>query len=355
MQHLIRYLLNFLEQTIMRNWWMVRASGGSLIEDFKARGIVAIGFGLDQDLTILKSKEQWREKIRSMLAHKSSMSQAQVVGIVWRFVFEIAQSDHIITYDPSERKYLVGECVGGCEFHKSPIIGNLHYSRRIRWFTTVDRDALSVAARNSLGSMQTVFGLDDVIAAEFETLVRGEKLADEKSELQTNSAQLPSESSQIGILREEVVDQAHEFVKDMVVRLTWEQMQELIAGILRAMGDKTRVSAKGADRGRDIVASPDGLGLQQPRIVVEVKHREGSIGAPEIRSFVGGLRSADRGLYVSTGGYTKEARYEGDRATTPITLLDLDELVSLLVEHYDATDTTTKALVPLVAIYWPAS
>lgn len=50
-----------------------------------------------------------------------------------------------------------------------------------------------------------------------------------------------------------------------------------------------RVSEEGPDRGRDIAASPDGLGLKDPRIIVEVKHREGKTGSQAIRSFTGGL------------------------------------------------------------------
>jgi restriction system protein len=99
-------------------------------------------------------------------------------------------------------------------------------------------------------------------------------------------------------------------------------MQELVAGVLRAMGYKTRVSPAGPDRGRDIIASPDGFGFQPPRIVVEVKHRKGTMGAPEVRSFVGGLRQNDNGLYVSTGGFTREARYEADRTNQNLTLMD---------------------------------
>ena len=34
-------------------------------------------------------------------------------------------------------------------------------------------------------------------------------------------------------------------------------------------------------------------------------------------TLLSGLRAGDRGLYVSTGGFTKEARYEADRANVP--------------------------------------
>ncbi|MEJ2895378.1 restriction endonuclease [Bordetella avium] len=75
-------------------------------------------------------------------------------------------------------------------------------------------------------------------------------------------------------------------------------MQALAAGLLRAMGQKTK--AFGADRGKDILASPDGFGFQPPRIVIEVTHRNGR-------------HKNNRGLYVSTGGFTKAAQYDAER------------------------------------------
>ena len=64
--------------------------------------------------------------------------------------------------------------------------------------------------------------------------------------------------------------------------------------------------------------------------------------------------SGDRGLYVSTGGFTKEARYEADRATIPIRLLDLDSFVRHYVEVYDKADEETRSILPLTRIWWPA-
>ena len=118
----------------------------------------------------------------------------------------------------------------------------------------------------------------------------------------------------------DIESQALERIKDRVNELDWDDMQQLVAGILRAMGYKTQVSPPGADRGKDIVASPDGFGFEHPRIVVEVKHRKGQMGSQEIRSFLGGRHKDDRGLYVSTGGFTKDAQYEADRASIPLAM-----------------------------------
>lgn len=131
-------------------------------------------------------------------------------------------------------------------------------------------------------------------------------------------------------------------------------MKRLVAGMLKAMGYCARVTPKGPDGGRDVIASPDALGLESPRIVAEVKHRKGAMGAPAVRSLIGGLRAGDRGLYVSAGGFTKEARYEADRANVPVRLLDLDSFVRHYVEVYDKADDETRGILPLTRIWWPA-
>ena len=77
------------------------------------------------------------------------------------------------------------------------------------------------------------------------------------------------------------------------------------------------------------------------------------MGAPQIRGFLGGLRTGDKGLYVSSGGFSKEAKYEAERANIPVTLVDLDELANLVVEHYPRFDSEGQTLLPLVRIYWP--
>ena len=150
-------------------------------------------------------------------------------------------------------------------------------------------------------------------------------------------------------------ENARERVKDKIVRLDDQEMEELLAGLLRAMGFKATVSPVGPDRGVDVIASPDGLGLQEPRIKAEVKHRKNTqIGSQDIRSFIGALRAGDRGIYLSTGGFTREAKYEAERSNIPLTLLDLDGFARLIETHYDNFDTEARTLLPLIKVLWPA-
>ena len=93
----------------------------------------------------------------------------------------------------------------------------------------------------------------------------------------------------------------------------------------------------------------------EPRIKVEVKHRPNDqMGSQDIRSFLGGLRDGDKALYISSGGFSKEAKYEAERANVPITLINLDELADLITEYYSRFDIDGQALLPLVRIYWPS-
>lgn len=202
---------------------------------------------------------------------------------------------------------------------------------------------LSPASKNSLGGIQTIFAVSDDVMGDLEA-------ASDKPACAPNAADDADDDETLAA----TYDNGIELIKDRVNQLDWEDMERLVAGMLKAMGYCARVMPKGPDGGRDVVASPDALGLESPRIVAEVKHRKGAMGAPAVRSFIGGLRAGDRGLYVSTGGFTKEARYEADRANVPVRLLDLDAFVRHYVDAYDKADDDTRSILPLTRIWWPA-
>ena len=207
------------------------------------------------------------------------------------------------------------------------------------------RDALTTSSKNSLGGIQTIFSISDEVVADLKSASKSET-SSQPDETEDDAADDDARAA--------TYDNGIELIKDRVNQVGWEDMERLVAGLLKAMGYCARVTPKGPDGGHDVVASPDALGLESPRIVAEVKHRKGAMGAPAVRSFIGGLRAGDRGLYVSTGGFTKEARYEADRATIPIRLLDLDSFVRHYVEAYDKADEETRSILPLTRIWWPA-
>ncbi|TWA89850.1 restriction system protein [Azospirillum brasilense] len=353
--------------------WMVRAGKrGALIDRFRNAGRVAIGWAELGSLAAVADRPAMVALVRAQWPDWNAYEVGNNAGQLHRFRSELQAGDRVISYDPEGRVYHVGSVGGGYSFEPAfdPDYPNV---RPVAWIGTVPRDALSVAAKNSLGSVTTVFQVPADTAAELDALLAAPEdqatvdlaasvhaRSDAGGDLAVGpapSATLVDSAAEAAAeqeLFEDLEAKALEFIKDRLAKLSARDMELFVAGLLRAMGYKTRVSPVGPDRGRDIFASPDGLGLEDPRIFVEVKHRSGAIGAPTVRSFLGGRRPGDRCLYVSTGGFARDAKYEADRAAVPLSLLDLDDLVALALEHYDALDVEAKRLLALKRLYWPA-
>lgn len=58
-------------------------------------------------------------------------------------------------------------------------------------------------------------------------------------------------------------------------------------------------------------------------------------------------------LYISTGGFSKDAKYEAERSNVPLKLLDIDDLANLISLHYDNFSAEGKILLPLKKVYLP--
>lgn len=126
--------------------------------------------------------------------------------------------------------------------------------------------------------------------------------------------------------------------------------QDLVAALLRGMQYHTPlVSPPGKDGGLDIMAYRDPLGMVEPRIKVQVKHRaEVKVNAREIREFMSLLnKQGDTGLYVSTAGFTSDAIAEVRHAKFHIELLNLDDFISHWERNYDNLSDEDRALLPL--------
>jgi restriction system protein len=330
------------------NFWMVRAArNGLLAADFKDKSIVAVGWRYVGDLTNIRDLHQMRDAVGAAYPEMKPGAVINAAGVLHKFRTLIKVGDTVVSYDPERRIYLFGEV--SSDYRYDPTVFDEHPNiRSVKWHAEISRDQLSAGSKNSLGSTLTLFDPGDSVLAEIRSLAAGVRPQTQA----TSEDDVEKEESEV--IFNDTLSKAHEFIKDKILSISFDDMEALTAALLRSMGYKTRVTPKGPDQGRDVIASPDGLGFQAPRIIAEVKHRPNeSMGAEKIRGFIGGLREGDRGLYVSTGGFTREARYEAGRSNVPVTLVDSDYLADLVVEHYEAFDAEGRSLIPLKKVYWP--
>jgi restriction system protein len=332
--------------------WFVRAGRESVYaEDFIQKNVVAIGWGELGEIDPAISRPQLTQAYKQTYSDISERQSQVAAGQIVRFMKEMKIGDSVMTHDRDKQMYYLGTIMSDCAW-RPDLMPDLPRIRQVEWQKQIPRVSLSSDTKNTLGAIQTLFLVKDKPAAEIRTRALS---------IETSSSQdiLPPQvvvsSDQADLEREiriELLEKSEQTIEDRIVRLSWEQVQELVAGILRAMGYRTKVSPRGADRGVDIFASPDGLGLEDPRIFAEVKHRPTtSMGSQDLRSFIGGRKAGDKCLYVSTGGFTKDARYEAERASVPLTLISLVELRKLFVDYYEKLDEGIKSLIPLKRIY----
>lgn len=151
---------------------------------------------------------------------------------------------------------------------------------------------------------------------------------------------------------EEAEEQAWAEVSHYLRAMNPYDFQDLVADLLRAMSyHVTWVSPPGKDGGVDIVAWPDALGTRPPRIKVQVKRQQQAVNVDGLRSFMALLGDDDVGLFVCTGGFTKDAETEARaREKRRVTLIGLDKLFDLWDEHYDSLTDQARRRLPLRSI-----
>ena len=112
--------------------------------------------------------------------------------------------------------------------------------------------------------------------------------------------------------------------------------------------------AAGPRSGDRLVAYTDPL-AKTPRIKVQVKRQIDTKTAVDgLRAFMAVLGEQDVGIYVSAA-FTSEAEREAraqERRT--LTLIDLDHLIRLWIEHYDRMDDADRLRLPLKPVYFLA-
>lgn len=120
-----------------------------------------------------------------------------------------------------------------------------------------------------------------------------------------------------------------------IMTLTPEAFERLCQRILRESGfvqvEVTGRSGDGGIDGRGIIKMG---GLLSFHIIFQCKRYSGSVPSKEIRDFRGAMVGrADKGLFITTGTFTRDSKAEASRdGAPPIDLIDGDELVEKMKE-----------------------
>ena len=152
------------------------------------------------------------------------------------------------------------------------------------------------------------------------------QLLDKPAEVE-NKAPEPQE------LTEELKWQEH--VLNVVKGISPDAFERLCQRILRESGfTSVEVTGKSGDGGIDGKGVVRIGGLLSFHVIFQCKRYQGSISPSVVRDFRGAMVGrADKGLLITTGTFTREARREAQRdGAPPLDLIDGDDLVQKLKE-----------------------
>lgn len=231
---------------------------------------------------------------------------------------------------PSGRSYIIDNRVGWARTYLKKA-GLLEDTRR-SYFRITDKGAEVLAkspAEINIKFLQQF--------SEFNEFRKKKDEGEEEQVIQEETSQTPQELLEYGYqkIKRDLAQELIELVKKASPRF----FEQLVVELLLKMGyggslkDAGKAIGQSGDGGIDGIIKEDKLGLDV--IYIQAKRWENVVGSKEIRNFVGSLvgQKANKGVFITTSGYTKDALEYVKTITHKVILIDGEMLSQLMIEN----------------------
>jgi restriction system protein len=264
-------------------------------------------------------------------------------GVLVRFMKEMQVGDYVISPNKATRTLNFGTV--DSDFYVEAGVDLHPNRRRVKWtHTGVPRDTFSQSALHELGSAITLFKVKTHATEFLKFMMNGSP--------EVSTPVDPIEIAQEEPNAERVDTYSRDFVAGVLRHMDAYRFEHFIAGLLTAMGYRASATVASGDGGVDVIASRDALALEPPIIKVQCKRMISTVGAPEIQKLIGALAhgGGELGLFVTLGAYSNDALHV-ERTRQDLRLVNGNQLMDLVFEHYEALAPEWKRLLPLRRVY----
>lgn len=321
--------------------WVVRGGDNNeLASQIASKGAVAIGWADVGDVSGVTSREILRERMEQAVPGSGTPNS---VGQLFRFVNEIEIGDYVLTPEKASSTVHVTRATSAYRFDADTFGPAYPHVRSVEFLKTMPRKEFPQTVRNTLGSILTVFRADLALPY-VEAKLGGPPLS---------FSATTDDTSEPGVWASEIDGQARGQILEALDEIDHHDFQIFVCGVLQAMGYRATPGAKGKDGGVDFLAYQDAFGLASPRIKGQVKNQKASAGIQDVGYLNGVLGQGESGLFVCTGGFSKDAENAPFVKSGKVALVTGTDLLALIIEHYEAFPERAKNLLPLRRIYVP--
>lgn len=332
--------------------WLVRAGSSGEREALALeQNLVVIGWDDLPSLVPYGSRDEILKLCQGVYEDEKLNKLRNWASQLHAFRTRIQKGDLVALPLKREAAVAFGEVVGDYEFRPDLPPGAKHV-RPVKWLRTdVPRTAIGTDLLYSLGAFLTVAQIQRnnaeqriraILAGQPETATKPPPLVEVDEAVEVDDA----------------LQDLERHARDLIVqrisqRFKGEKFERLVDELLQAQGYVTERTTAGADGGVDIVAGRGAMGFDEPRIAVQVKSSEQPEDIRAVRELQGVLRhfNAQRGLFVSWGGYRSSVTSAKRSLFFEIRLWTADDVVDAVLANYERLPDDVKAELPLKRIW----
>ena len=329
--------------------WMVRGGKHGEQEALALENDLAcIGWYEAPDLSGSKNRDQLREILQKTYPHWNESQLNNQCAQLNAFIFGMKTGDLVVMPLKTTSQIAIGEVAGPYQYRED--LGDTHHVRPVKWkVTDLPRTRFHQDLLYSMGAFMTVCRIKRNNAEErVKAVLKGKPdpgFADSSNGADTEDI----ETTQLDV--EQVAQD--QILSHMETRFKGHALSRLVDAILRAEGYVTQLSPPGPDGGVDTLARRGTLGLEGPRMCVQVKSSNNPSDVTVFRGLQGSMATfkADEGLLVSWGGFNNAVQREARLSFFSVRLWDADDLLEAITRNYDALPEELQKDLPLKRIW----
>jgi restriction system protein len=342
--------------------WVVRAGRNGERDSWAlANGVSGGGWYDVPDLTKCSTRADVGAVLSQVFADFGAAALANYTGQMWALRGRIQPGDLLAMPLKTTKQIAIGRVVSGYEYLASADDPAKRHIVRVDWHVTdLPRSAVKQDLLYSLGSALSIFA-----PTKNHAIARLEQLL----ETGTDPGQIPFQASirvpggKATVSEEDDVDEPElhadivQVARDQISARIAEEfaghdLTLLVTAILEAEGFTCTMSPPGADGGIDIIAGRGVLGMDTPRVIVQVKSGA-QTGDAVVRDLIGVLHTqgADQGLLVAWGGLSKQARGTVHGQQFRMRVWEAEDVVDAVMRVYSKLTEELRSRLPLKRVW----
>ncbi len=291
--------------------------------------------------------------VNGALPDRKPKARGNFAGQLWAFSVAMENGDLVVLPRKLTSQVAIGRVTGPYEYRE--VIAERRHTRPVQWLKTdLPRATFEQDLLYSFGAFMTVCQISRHDAARrVATVLEGKADPGPSARTGPQTETISATQEQAEAVPDLVQMSRDQIVARIQSRFPGHDMTRLVDAVLRVEGWVTKVSPPGPDGGVDILAGRGTLGLDGPRLCVQVKSQQSPADVTVYRTLQGTMQtfSAEQGLLVCWGGFNRAVQQEARQSHFTVRLWDSSDLVTAILRNYDRLPAEIQAELPLMQVW----